>query len=84
MACGATHEGLNAIAVHQLPVVVVVANNQFSYSTPNNESFACGDLVDRAVGYGIAGHRCDGTDPQACLATLTAACTAAREHGLPG
>ena len=78
MACGATHEGLNAIAVHRLPVVVVVANNRYSYSTPNEQSFACADLVDRAAGYGMPGHSCDGTDPAATLATVKAACDAAR------
>lgn len=75
---GAFHEGLNAAAVLRLPLVVVVANNRYSYSTPNDESFACEHLIDRAVGYGIRGERIDGTDPAACLAAVTSAVDRAR------
>ena len=83
MNCGATHEGLNAAAVHRLPLVLVVANNGYSYSTPNDESFVCRDLVDRAVGYGIPGYHCDATDPRATLDTLHTAVAAARAGGGP-
>lgn len=78
MATGALHEGLNAAAVERLPLVLLVANNQYSYSTTNDRSFACKDLLDRAAAYGIAGHRCDGTDADACLTTVSAAIAAAR------
>ncbi|TVQ90916.1 MAG: hypothetical protein EA400_05570 [Chromatiaceae bacterium] len=81
MATGAAHEALNAAAVLRLPLVLVVANNGWSYSTPNEQSFACADLVDRAAGYGVAGHRCDGTDPDDCLQTLERAISAARAGG---
>ncbi len=81
MACGATHEALNAVAVHRLPLVVMVANNGYSYSSPNSCAFACDDLVQRAEGYGIPGHHCDATDPKAALATMAGAITAARETG---
>ena len=56
------HEGLNLAAVEKLPLVVVVANNQYAYSTPNSRQFACADLVDSAIGYGVRGHKLDGTD----------------------
>ncbi len=75
---GSFHEGLNYVAVEKLPVVVVVADNQFAYSTPNNKQFACDDLVDRAKGYGVPGHSVDGTDFLACVETMTAATEAAR------
>lgn len=78
MATGALHEALNAAAVERLPLVMLVANNHYSYSTTNDRSFACKDLLDRAPGYGIAGHSCDGTDADACLATLATAVAAAR------
>lgn len=80
---GAFHEGVNFLAVEKLPVVIVVANNQYAYSTPNSRQFACADLLDRAKGYGIAGHRTDGTDIMACLETLEHAVSAAREGGGP-
>jgi TPP-dependent pyruvate/acetoin dehydrogenase alpha subunit len=52
---GAFHEAVNQAAVEKLPLLIVVTNNQFSYSTPNNRQFS-GNLVDRAAGYGIEGH----------------------------
>lgn len=75
---GAFHEGVNLAAVEHLPLVVVIANNQYAYSTPNHREFACADLLDKAAGYGIAGFKCDGTDPAACLETLNLAVQAAR------
>ena len=80
---GAFHEGLNMVAVERLPMVVVVTNNQFAYSTPTARQFACDDLFDRARGYGVAGHRVDGTDMFACHRVLGAAVRAAREGGGP-
>jgi TPP-dependent pyruvate/acetoin dehydrogenase alpha subunit len=64
---GSVHEALNMAAVEKLPLVVAVANNQFAYSTPNTRQFACKDLVDRAIGYGIEGTTVDGTDLADCL-----------------
>jgi pyruvate dehydrogenase E1 component alpha subunit/2-oxoisovalerate dehydrogenase E1 component alpha subunit len=80
---GAFHEALNQAAVEKLPVVVIVADNQYAYSTPNARQFACGSLVDRAKGYGVKGHSVDGTDLQACLNTLNAAVNDARAGGGP-
>src|SRR6202045_5119671 len=62
MQTGASHEGLNIAAVEQVPLVVVVTNNHWAYSTPNEREFACASLVDRAIGYGYEGHTIDGTD----------------------
>ena len=80
---GAFHEGINLAAVEHLPLVVVIANNQYAYSTPNSRQFACADLLDKAAGYGIAGFKCDGTDPVASLETLRFAVQAAREGNGP-
>ncbi|EDY16006.1 dehydrogenase E1 component [Chthoniobacter flavus Ellin428] len=80
---GAFHEGLNLAAVEKLPLVLVVANNQYAYSTPTSRQFACEDLVDKAVGYGVAGHSVDGTNLEACLDVLDRAVTAARTGGGP-
>src|SRR5213595_3789206 len=68
---GAFHEGLNQASVEKLPLVLVVADNQYAYSTPTSRQFACHSLVDRAEGYGIAGHEVDGTDLADCLTTLS-------------
>jgi acetoin:2,6-dichlorophenolindophenol oxidoreductase subunit alpha len=79
---GAFHEALNMAAVEKLPLVVVVVNNQYAYSTPNSRQFACNDLVDRAIGYGVEGHSLDGTDLRDCLEVLAHATDRARSgHG---
>lgn len=79
---GAFHEGLNLVAVERLPMVIVVVNNQYAYSTPNSRQFACRDLVDRAIGYGIEGHSLDGTDFSECLTVLDRVVDRARTgHG---
>jgi acetoin:2,6-dichlorophenolindophenol oxidoreductase subunit alpha len=80
---GAFHEAMNQAAVERLPLVVVVADNQFAYSTPNTRQFACRSLVDRAIGYGMAGHELDGTDLSACLKTVRTAVENARAGAGP-
>jgi len=59
---GAFHEAVNLAAVEKLPLVVVVANNHYAYSTPAEKQFACNSLVDKAIGYGVDGYAVDGTD----------------------
>lgn len=80
---GAFHEGLNAAAVEKLPLVVVIANNQYAYSTPTSRQYACADLIDRAAGYGVAGHKVDGTDLEACMEVVGGAIDAARAGSGP-
>jgi pyruvate dehydrogenase E1 component alpha subunit/2-oxoisovalerate dehydrogenase E1 component alpha subunit len=46
---GAFHEALNQAAVEKLPLVLVVTNNQYAYSTPNNRQFACRDSLPAAI-----------------------------------
>lgn len=59
---GEFHEAINFAAVHRLPIVVIIENNQYAYSTPNQQEYACRFLADRAVGYGCFGEVVDGTD----------------------
>jgi acetoin:2,6-dichlorophenolindophenol oxidoreductase subunit alpha len=80
---GAFHEGLNVAAVEKLPLVLVLANNQYAYSTPTCRQFACSDLLHKAKGYGVTGYRADGTDLADCLRIIGAAVKAAREGGGP-
>jgi len=75
---GAFHEALNQAAVEKLPLVLAVADNQFAYSTPTSRQYACDDLADRAVGYGITGYSIDGTDLMSCLETFRTAIARAR------
>src|SRR6266540_647906 len=79
---GAFHEALNQAAVEKLPLVLIVADNQYAYSTPTVRQFACRSLMDRAAGYGVQGHAVDGTDLSACLKVVGDAVARARAgHG---
>ena len=61
-ALGDFHEGLNMAAVLKLPVILVVENNLYAYSTVNAGEFACETLAARGPGYGIPAETVDGTD----------------------
>ena len=76
---GAFHEALNQAAIEKLPLVLVVADNQYAYSTPTSRQFACRNLVDKAVGYGVEGCTVDGTDLAACLKVVGHAVQKARD-----
>ncbi|MCS6970654.1 MAG: thiamine pyrophosphate-dependent dehydrogenase E1 component subunit alpha [Planctomycetota bacterium] len=83
MNTGALHEALVVIGVERLPVVLLVADNCYAYSTPRERSYACRDLAERAAGYGFAAQRCDGTDADDCLRACQAAFAAARRGSGP-
>jgi len=59
---GAFHEGINFAAVQRCPLVVIVENNGYAYSTPNSKQSAVAEFRDKAVAYGIRGERADGND----------------------
>jgi pyruvate dehydrogenase E1 component alpha subunit/2-oxoisovalerate dehydrogenase E1 component alpha subunit len=52
---GAFHEGINFAAVQRLPLVVIVENNGYAYSTPISKQTAARQFVDKAIGYGVHG-----------------------------
>src|SRR5665213_2722082 len=80
---GAFHEALNQAAVEKLPLVLVVADNQYAYSTPTDRQFACNSLADKGVGYGVAAHSVDATDLNACLKIVGGAVAQARAGNGP-
>ncbi len=59
---GAFHEGLNLAAVQRAPLIVIVENNGYAYSTPVARQTAAKSFVERAAGYGVFGEQCDGND----------------------
>ena len=59
---GAFHEGINFAAVQRCPLVVIVENNGYAYSTPTRKQTAAKQFVDKAIGYGIPGEQADGND----------------------
>ncbi len=80
---GDFHEGLNFAAVHKLPMVLIVENNKFAYSTPARLEYACENIVDRAKGYGVVGKLIDGTDVESVYTTTREAVKLARDGGGP-
>jgi len=79
---GDFHEGLNLAAVWKLPLVLVVENNRYAFSTPSRQQYACLQLSDRGPGYGIAAETVDGNDPDAMARVLESAVARARTgHG---
>jgi pyruvate dehydrogenase E1 component alpha subunit/2-oxoisovalerate dehydrogenase E1 component alpha subunit len=80
---GSFHEAINQAAVEKLPLVLVVADNQYAYSTPTSRQFACRSLADKAAGYGVAVHTLDATDFAACMDIVGQAVSRARKGGGP-
>jgi pyruvate dehydrogenase E1 component alpha subunit len=81
-ANGQWHEAMNFAGIHRLPVVFVLENNQFAYSTPNELEFAV-DPVERAEGYGFEGAKVDGNDVEAVFVAAVEAAERARHGGGP-
>jgi len=75
---GDFHEGLNFAATLRLPMILIVENNGFAYSTPTNKQFAVEDLVIRAQAYGIPGVVVNGNDVEAVYTTTKRAVERAR------
>jgi len=80
---GRWHEALNWSAVHQLPVVWVVNNNQYAYSTPNPLEFNVPTIAERAVAYGMPGVRVDGGNVVEVFEAALEAVERARDGGGP-
>ena len=78
---GAFHEGINFAAVNRCPLVVIVENNGYAYSTPLSKQTAAKQLVDKAIGYGIAGDKADGNDVLATYEVTKRAVDRARSGG---
>jgi pyruvate dehydrogenase E1 component alpha subunit len=76
---GDFHEAMNWAGVQKLPVVFVLENNQYAYSTPVDKQFAV-DPVERAAAYGFAGLTVDGNDAEA----MFEAAREARERAIDG
>jgi len=80
---GDFHEAVNLAAVWKLPVLFVIENNQYGLSTPVSEQYACADLADRGIGYGIPGVVVDGNDVLAVVEAVGRAAVRARNGDGP-
>jgi pyruvate dehydrogenase E1 component alpha subunit len=59
---GAWHEGINAAAIWDLPVIFVCENNLYAASTPFKTAFKIDRIAQRATSYGIPGVTVNGND----------------------
>ena len=82
---GDIHETLNLASLLSLPVIFVIENNRYAYSTPTSEQFAPDtELWRRAAGYGMEGFAIDTTiDVAATAQTLAAAIEKVRQTSRP-
>ena len=70
---GEFHEGLNFGSVLNVPMIVIIQNNQWAISTPRAKATKAETLAQKAIGYGIPGIQVDGNDVLAMyVATLEA------------
>jgi pyruvate dehydrogenase E1 component alpha subunit len=72
------HESVNIAAVLKLPVVFVIENNQFAYSTPLRLQSVSESFAVKAVAYGMPGTKVDGTDALAVYDAVAEAVARAR------
>lgn len=66
---GAFHEGVNLAAQQRAPLVLVIENNQWAYSTPVARQVPIRDLADRAKAYGVRAFIADGNDVESMFTT---------------
>lgn len=80
---GDFHESLAMCSVMRLPLILILENNQYAYSTPVAKQFVVDKLSDRAAGYGIPGVTIDGTDVHEVYAACSDAVSRARKGAGP-
>ncbi len=77
-ATGAWHEGLCFAAAQACPLVLILENNQYAFSTPTKTSSRVDSFTEKAPGYGIGAESVDGTDVLAVVEAVRAAADLAR------
>ncbi len=80
---GEWHESMNFAAIHKLPFVMLVENNEWAISTPLDKQMAQPEIWRRAAGYGMPGRRFNGFDPIDTYAAVKEAMDRARSGGGP-
>lgn len=82
-AQGEWYEGVNWAAIHNLPVIFLVQNNQYAISVPPEKQMAVPSSADKACGLGLNGEMVDGTDVFAVYEAVYQAAENARNGGGP-
>ena len=80
---GDFHEAINVAAVWNLPVLIVVENNQWGLSTPSREQFVFDSFAVKGPAYGIEAHSIDGNDLGLVLETTKELTNSIRQNPRP-
>jgi TPP-dependent pyruvate/acetoin dehydrogenase alpha subunit len=80
---GDFHEGLNFAAALRLPVIVIVEDNGFAYSTPTSRHVAITSFAQRAAAYGVPATTVDGNNVIEVYRRTREAVDRARDGGGP-
>ena len=80
---GDFHESINTAAVWNLPVIIIVENNQWGLSTPSVEQFKCKSFADKGIGYGIEAHSINGNNILEVYQTINEIAESIRKNPRP-
>jgi 2-oxoisovalerate dehydrogenase E1 component len=80
---GEFHEALNTAAVWSLPVIFLIENNGYGLSTPTEEQYACANLADRGIGYGMESHIIEGNNLLEVYSRIGELAESVRQHPRP-
>ncbi len=81
---GVFHECLNMASLYQAPLVIVLENNQYAYSTPATQHTAVSVLADKAKAHAIPAVVVDGNDVVSVYEAVSRMLEQARQGGGPG
>lgn len=80
---GDWYEGVNWAAIHQLPVIFLVENNQYAISVPQPKQMAVSSVAEKAEGLGLEGISVNGLDVRETYRIVKQAVDKARRGGGP-
>lgn len=80
---GDWHEAMNFAAIHKLPVLFIIENNNYAISVPLSMQVGGQNVAARAEGYGMAGVGVNGLNPLECYQAVKDACDRARRGDGP-
>jgi len=78
ISTAAWHEGLSLASAQRCPMVLVIENNHWAFSTPTDRSSRLESFIHKAPGYGVEADSVDGTDVEAIFAAAVGAVARAR------
>ncbi|MDR9452421.1 MAG: pyruvate dehydrogenase (acetyl-transferring) E1 component subunit alpha [Wenzhouxiangella sp.] len=71
-------EAINAASAYQLPLVLVIVNNQWAISVPRSSQNSAATLAQKGIAGGLSSIQVDGNDLVACLWAMDQAIESAR------